>query len=52
MFGRELDFIEGMLHLEMDPSSAPVQMALRRVPLALREPLTTELERLEEFGVV
>ena len=52
VFGRELGCIEGMLHLEMDPSSAPVQMALRRVPLALREPLKTELERLEELGVI
>ena len=52
LFRRELGCIEGMLHLEMDPSSAPVQMALCRVPLALREPLKTELERLEEESPV
>ncbi len=36
----------------MESSANPVQMSVRRVPLALRELLQNELHRLEGLGVI
>lgn len=44
--------LEGDLHLEIDPSVTPVQLPTRRVPLAVKEKLKTELSRLEKLGVI
>ena len=44
--------LEGDLHLEIDPSVTPVQLPTRRVPLAVKEMLKTELSRLEKLGVI
>ena len=44
--------LEGELHLEIDPAVTPVQLPTRRVPLAVKEKLKTELSRLENLGVI
>ena len=41
---------EGTLHLELDETSRPVQLAARRVPVALKAQLQDELLRLERLG--
>ena len=44
--------LEGDLHLEIDPSVTPVQLPTKRVPLAVKEMLKTEISRLEKLGVI
>ena len=44
--------LEAQLHLEIDKSVQPVQLPTRRVPIALREPLKQELDRLSNIGVI
>jgi hypothetical protein len=44
--------LEGQLHLEIDHGVVPVKAAVRKIPLALREPVKAELRRLEELGVI
>ena len=44
--------MEGDLHLEVDPSIQPTQVAARRIPVAMREPLKAELSRLEAMDVI
>ena len=44
--------LEGQLHLEIDKNVQPVQLPTRRVPIALREPLKHELDRLSNIGVI
>ena len=52
VFGEELDRMEGKLHLEADPNDAPTVMPPRRVPVALREKLKNELDRLTQSKVI
>ena len=40
------------MHLEIDPSVTPVQLPTKRVPLAVKEMLKTEITRLEKLGVI
>lgn len=44
--------LERDLHLEIDPSVTPVQLPTRKVPIAVKEKLKTQLSRLEELGVI
>ena len=44
--------LEDSLHLEIDPSVAPVQLPTRKVPLALKEKLRDELDRLDRLNVI
>ena len=44
--------LEGELHLEIDKNVQPVQLPTRRVPIALKEPLKKELDRLSNTGVI
>ena len=44
--------IEGKLHLEVDETVPPVVMPPRRVPVAVKEKLREELDRLESLGVL
>lgn len=44
--------LEGYLHLEVDTSVAPVVLPVRKVPLALKEPVKKELDRLVGMGVL
>ena len=44
--------LEGQLHLEIDKDVHPVQLPTRRVPIALKEPLKQELDRLSSIGMI
>ena len=44
--------LEGQLHLELDESVQPVQLSLRRVPLAIKDKLQAELERLSNMEII
>ena len=44
--------LEGYLHLEVDESIPPVVLPVRKVPLAVKEPLKAELDRLVGMGVL
>ena len=44
--------LEGLLHLEIDKNVQPVQLPTRKVPIALKEPLKQELDRLSNIGVI
>ena len=51
-FEGEVGLMQDKLHLEVDNEATPVQMQPRRVPVALKEPLKAELQRLETLGVI
>ena len=44
--------MEGKVHLETDPNVAPTVMPPRRVPVALKEKLKNELDRLTQRKVI
>ena len=45
--------IKGVQHkIQIDPSATPVVHPPRRVPVAVREPLKEELQRMEKLGVI
>lgn len=44
--------LAGQLHLEIDKDVHPVQLPTRRVPIALKEPLKQELDRLSSIGMI
>jgi len=44
--------LEGDLHLEIDPTVPPVQLPTRKVPIAIKEKLREELDRLEARNIV
>ena len=45
--------IKGVQHkIQIDPNATPVVHPPRRVPVALREPLKEELQRMDELGVI
>ena len=52
LFDDKLGQLEGAVKLEVDPDITPVKMPLRRCPVALRDKLKAELERLESIGVL
>ena len=52
VFGEELGRMEGRVHVETDPNVAPTVMPPRRVPVALKERLKNELDRLAQRKVI
>mgnify|MGYP002260145676 FL=1 len=52
VFGEELGRMEGKVQLETDPNVALTVMPLRRVPVALKERLKNEFDRLTQRKVV
>ena len=44
--------LEGQLHLELDESVQPVQLPPRGVPLAVKDKLKAELERLSNMEII
>ena len=44
--------LEGDLHLEIDPNVPPVQLPTRKVPIAIKEKLKEELDRLEALNII
>ena len=52
VFSEELGHLGGDLHLELDPQVTPVQLPVRKIPLALQEHLQVELQELEERGII
>ena len=49
---KTLGCLEGEVALQLEQSSRPVQMPLRRFPVAVQEDLRTELARLVKLGVL
>jgi hypothetical protein len=52
VFDGQLGTLAGELHLDIDNSVRPVQLPVRRVPVAVKDQLLDELERLEKKGVI
>ena len=48
VFGDELGTLPCVAHFEIDSCATPVVAATRRVPVALREPLKSELNKLQQ----
>ena len=44
--------LPGILHLEIDKSVPPVQLPVRRIPLAVRDSLKHDIDRLVELKVI
>ena len=44
--------LEGDLHLKIDPNVPPVQLPTRKVPIAIKEKLKGELDRLEGLNII
>ena len=44
--------LPGVAHFEIDSCVTPVVAATRRVPVALREPLKSELNKLQTMNVI
>ena len=44
--------LEGKLHLEVDETVTPVKLPVRKVPIAMKDKLKNELERLQKLGVI
>ena len=52
VFEGDLGTLEGIQHLDVDPSVPPSIAPLRRVPFAIKPKLKAELERLTDIGVL
>ena len=52
VFGEELGHMEGKVHLETDSNVAPTVMPPHRVPVALKEKLKNELDRLTQSKAI
>ena len=52
VFGDELGTLPGVAHFEIDSCVTPVVAATRRVPVALHEPLKSELNKLQTMNVI
>lgn len=52
LFDGTLGLLEGDVHLETDPSIPPVQMPLRRLPVAMRDRVEKELRQMVDDGVI
>ena len=44
--------LEGDLHLEIDQHVPPVQLPTRKVPIAIKEKLKEELDRLTGLNII
>lgn len=47
-----LGCLPGEHHIQIDPNIRPVVHAPRRIPVALREKVVEELQRMEQMGVI
>ena len=45
VFDGHLGCIPGTIHLDINSDATPVQLAVRRIPIALKEQLIAELKR-------
>ena len=52
VFGDELGTLSGVTHFEIDSCVTPVVAATRRFPVALREALKIELDKLQTIIVI
>jgi len=52
VFEGDLGTLEGLQHLNVDPSVLPSIAPSRRVPIAIKPKLKDELERLTDTGVL
>ena len=52
VFDETLGNMEEEIHLEIRPNAKPVSMPPRRVPVAIKDKLRKELERLTEMGAI
>lgn len=52
VFDESLGSMEGKVHLEINPNARPVIMPPRRVPVAIKDKVKKELERLTERGAI
>ena len=44
--------LEGKLHMEVDRTVKPVQLPVRRVPVAVKDQLKRELDRLDDMNII
>ena len=44
--------LDGTVHLETDPDVQPVRLLLRKLPIAVKEKVRIELERMTEAGII
>ena len=52
VFQGELGRLAGKVHLMVDETIMPTKQPVRRVPIAIKEQLQKELQRMEEMGVI
>jgi hypothetical protein len=52
VFDGRLGLLEGDVHFEVDPNVPPVQMPLRRQPVAVRDRVEAELQKLVAENVI
>ena len=52
LFDGSLGLLDGEVHLEVDPSVVPVQMPLRRLPVATRDRVEAELRKMAAEGII
>lgn len=52
LFDGTLGHLEGDVHLEVDPEVTPVQMPLRRLPVALRDRVEAELRQMVKDDII
>jgi hypothetical protein len=52
VFDGRLGLLEGEVHLDVDPTVRPVQMPLRRLPVAVRDHVDAELKKLVDDDVI
>ena len=52
VFNGEFGCFAGELHLKVDLTVTPIQLPVRKMPLALKDCLKDELDRLQSIGVI
>ena len=52
LFDGTLGLLDGEVHLETDPNIRPVQMPLRRLPVAIRDRVQLELSKMVQDDVI
>ena len=44
--------LDGKVHLDVDPNVTSVRLPLRRIPIHIRDKVKTELDKLEQNGII
>ena len=52
VFDGEVGTLPGTVHLAVEPNADPVIRAAKRIPVELKEPLRTQLDKLVKLGVI